>query len=79
MLYSRGQCQEVDENKGGVEVETHLVTHTLVRCTEGTKDVDQARTAEERLTVVEGQLVALTTQINQIEKILQSLAIGRSV
>lgn len=72
-------CQACDETKGGVTVGDHLETHTLVRCTEGAKDVDQARTAEERLTSVEGQLVALTTQMDRIEKVLQSLAMGRSV
>ena len=72
-------CQEYDKNKGGVEIGSHLATHTLVHCTEGTKDTDQARTAEERLPVVEGQLVALTTQMDRIEKVLRSLVVGRSV
>ena len=72
-------CERCDESKGGVEADEHVPTHTLVRCTEGARDIDQGRTAEERLTSVEGQLVALTTQMDRIEKVLQSLAVGRSV
>ena len=72
-------CQACDETKGGVTIDDHLESHTLVRCTEAGKDVDQARTAEDRLTSVEGQLVVLTTQMDRIEKVLQSLAGARSV
>ncbi|KAH9913469.1 uncharacterized protein BXZ73DRAFT_106942 [Epithele typhae] len=71
-------CGECDENKGGCDVDEHLATHTLVRCTESLGDAGEAKTAEERLTSVEGQLIALTVQMDRIEKVLMTLAGTRS-
>ncbi|KAI0644525.1 hypothetical protein C8Q79DRAFT_777894 [Trametes meyenii] len=73
-------CQDCDGMKGGITVNEHQESHSLVRCTPEKVDdeVDGARDAQERLFAVEGKLAALTVQMERIEKLLESLALSRT-
>ncbi|KAI8975832.1 hypothetical protein BD414DRAFT_497057 [Trametes punicea] len=72
-------CADCDEKKGGFDLGQHERTHSLVYCTEKADEEDEEEnTAEQRLSAVENKLAMLTTQMERIEKLLESLTISRS-
>ncbi|TFK86599.1 hypothetical protein K466DRAFT_587082 [Polyporus arcularius HHB13444] len=74
-------CQSCEDEKGGVTAGDHQATHTLVRCLEppvGENNHEEDSVAEKRIAALETQMSALTSQMDRIEKLLQSLALGRA-
>ncbi len=73
-------CQSCEDQKGGVTAGDHQATHTLVRCLEPPADEDKHKEndTEKRVAALESQISALTSQMDRMEKLLQSLAHGRT-
>ncbi|TFK89009.1 hypothetical protein K466DRAFT_487737 [Polyporus arcularius HHB13444] len=73
-------CQSCEDQKGGVTAGDHQATHTLVRCLEPPADEDKEKEndTEKRVAALESQISALTSQMDRMEKLLQSLAHGRT-
>ena len=74
-------CWDCDEREAGFSHgEHHLATHNLVRCMEPQKEEEaspEEQTTENRLGALEHKLEGLTSQMERIEKLLQSLAVAR--
>ncbi len=74
-------CQSCEDEKGGVTAGDHQATHTLVRCLEppvGKNNREKDNVTEKRIAALETQISALTSQMDRMEKLLQSLALGRA-
>ena len=76
-------CKTCDEEKGGIVFgDIHLPTHNLVRCLdpddEDEDDDDESTDTESRVAALETQMSALTSQMDRIEKLLESLVLHRA-
>ena len=75
-------CWDCDEKEAGfTHGEHHLATHNLVRCMEPQKEAEatpEEDSTEKRLGAVEHKLEGLTSQMERIEKLLQSLTLARA-
>ena len=74
-------CRDCDEKYAGFSHgEHHLTTHNLVVCkeTQERDDSDDSDNTQERLTALEHKMSELSSQMERIERLLQSLAIPRT-
>ena len=74
-------CRDCDEKHAGFNHgEHHLATHNLVVCKETQEhdDSDDSDNTQERLTALEHKMSELSSQMERIERLLQSLAIPRT-
>ncbi|TBU55048.1 hypothetical protein BD310DRAFT_934540 [Dichomitus squalens] len=73
-------CSECDEQHAGFfHDEHHLATHNLVVCkTQDDSTSDETSKAQERLAALESKMSELTSQLDRMEKLLQSFAIVRT-
>ncbi|KAI1783149.1 hypothetical protein LXA43DRAFT_904186 [Ganoderma leucocontextum] len=75
-------CWACDEREAGFSHgEHHRATHNLIRCMEPQKEEEpkpEEDSTEKRLGALEHKLEGLTSQMERIEKLLQSLAVARA-
>lgn len=74
-------CHDCDEKLGGISKGNHKAMHSLILCkekVEEVKDGEAGKNTEQRLSAVESQLGALSTQMEKIEKLLELLATSRT-
>ena len=71
-------CRDCDEKHAGFNHgEHHLATHNLVVCKE-TQERDDSDDTQARLIALEHKMSELSSQMERIERLLQSFAIPRT-